>query len=156
MKRDDWDDTLPLWVLTRPGLPGGPGWPTEGRSPAGGSPVGPPTQSAALAPPSPLAVGLAAQEASAAKHGPEIAALVPVAVELARKAGPAGVTVSDVRIVGAQRGLVDPLTAGRGRALSWMSAVMQRAGLEPTDRMRRSEIPGSHGRLQRIWMAPDA
>ena len=80
----------------------------------------------------------------------QIEALTPVMRELAAKAGADGVTVADLRSVATQRGL---LGASRGRGLSWLSAVPRAAGLEPTERMRRSHIAGSHGNLQRIWVS---
>lgn len=81
--------------------------------------------------------------------------LVPLARELAMKAGPHGVTVADVRVTAIQRGLLTG--AERGRALSWLSAVMKRAALLPSTEYRRSAIPQSHGNLHRVWrfLPPD-
>ena len=96
----------------------------------------------------PVQVGRRKRDATAAAHKSDIEALIPLAQELARKAGVSGVCVSDLRVVATQRGL---LGASVGRKLSFLGAVMQAAGLTPTDQWRRSVIPGSNGNLNRCW-----
>lgn len=87
----------------------------------------------------------------------EIEQLAPLMYELARKAaadGGHGATVSDLRIVAVQRGIV--LTGReKKRDLSYLGAVPKAAGLEPVPgQFRRSDIPDSHGNLQRLWRVP--
>lgn len=94
----------------------------------------------------PAHVGIATAVAGRAE---QIQALVPLMKELAVKAGDAGVTVHDLRIVAVQRGLLP--AASRGRELSFLSAVPKAAGLTPTAQLRRSPIPASHANLGRIW-----
>ena len=86
---------------------------------------------------------------SAAKHSHRITLLVPVVRELASKAGQMGVTISDVRLVAVQRGLL--ATQAKGRELSFLGALMRAAGLVPTDRTRRSTIDQSHGNRHTVW-----
>jgi len=77
---------------------------------------------------------------------------VPLALALALKAGPHGLTVADLRLKAVQEGI---LTGGeQGRSLSFLGKVMQRAGLRATDRMRRSCIAKSNGNLHRVWVHP--
>jgi hypothetical protein len=83
------------------------------------------------------------------KHSFEIQRLRPLVLELAEKAGASGITVSDVRLYAVHRNLLTG--SERGRALSWMGALMKAAGLVPTDQYRRSEIGRSHGNLHRIY-----
>jgi len=87
---------------------------------------------------------------SAAKHSHRITLLVPVVRELASKAGQQGVTISDVRLVAVQRGLL-PETA-KGRELSWLGALCRAAGLIATDQTRRSVIAQSNGNRQTVWV----
>ena len=83
------------------------------------------------------------------RHESQIVVLVPLARELARKVGAVGITVSDLRLYAVQRGL---LTGGEtGKTLSYLGAVLKRAGLTATDHVRRSVIGRSHGNLQRVW-----
>lgn len=96
-----------------------------------------------------LQLGFDALDSTAAKHRAEIEALVPLALELARKAGPDGITVSDLRVTATQRGLIGE---SRGRSHSWLGAVMKAAGLTPTDRYRRSDVPASHANLHRVYV----
>ena len=86
---------------------------------------------------------------SASKHSHRITLLVPVVRELAKKAGDAGVTVSDVRLTAVQRGLLQ--SEARGRDLSFLGAVCRAAGLIPTERTRRSTIDQSHGNRHTVW-----
>lgn len=98
-------------------------------------------------------VGLAARDRAASRHTAEIAALVPIALELARKAGAHGVTVADVRLTAVQRGILTGQETGR--ALSYLGKVMEAAGLERTGRYRRSHLISSHGNLQAEWRVPE-
>lgn len=76
-----------------------------------------------------------------------IARLTPLAKELSERS--AVIAVDDLRIVAVQRGI---LTGGEtGRTLSFLPAVFQAAGLEPTGQYRRSSIPRSHGNLCATW-----
>lgn len=110
--------------------------------------------SAALRAETPLAqqIGLWTRGAASA-HAAEIARLVPLARELARSAGPAGVTVADLRAEGERRGLVPAYTVGR--ELSYLGTVMRAAGLRATDRTRRSSIPQSHGNRHTVHVLPE-
>lgn len=93
--------------------------------------------------------GMSALADTAAKHRSEIECLIPLARELAQKAGPAGITVSDLRLYAVQRGLLTGQE--RGRELSYLGAVMRAAGLTATDEYRRSDIGKSHGNLHRAY-----
>lgn len=90
----------------------------------------------------------------AGRHANDIRVLTPLVLELARKAGAAGVTVADVRIVARQRRLL-PQSRVRDRSLSWLGAVMRAAGLKPTGRVRRSPIGESHGNRHSVWCLPE-
>ena len=103
--------------------------------------------------PSPDQINLWATSA-APKHSGAIEMLKPIAIELARKAKHAGVTVADVRLVAVQRGLLSG--AEGGRELSYLGAVMRAAKLSPTDRTRRSHIDRSHGNRHTVWVDPEA
>lgn len=94
-------------------------------------------------------VGLAARDRTASRHSALIAALVPLAQELARTAGPAGITVADIRLAAVQRGLLSGNE--EGRELSYLSAVPPAAGLKPTGTFRRSVIVKTHGNLNQVW-----
>ena len=79
--------------------------------------------------------------------------LIPIARELAEKAGDFGCTVADVRIAAVQRGLLTG--EERGRRLSFLGKVMRAAGLEPTGEYRRSHIGKSHGNLHAVHVTPE-
>lgn len=100
-----------------------------------------------------LQLGLDALDATAARpdHQAQIAALVPLARELA-KARPRGVTISDLRHEAVRRGLL-PATAS-GRALSFLGYVFKAAKLVVTDDFRRSDVDASHGNPHRVWVLP--
>jgi hypothetical protein len=97
--------------------------------------------------------GLRARDETAAKHAREIAELVPLAQELARKA-PDGITVSDVRLFAVQRGLLTGQE--KHRQLSYLGKVMEAAGLVPTGEYRRSSILRSHGNLHAVHVLPES
>lgn len=101
-----------------------------------------------------IEAGMAALADTAAKHEASIQALIPLARELAAKVGAAGITVSDLRIVAVQRGLLTGQETGR--QLSWTGAVLSRAGLEPTGEWRRSAVVKSHGNPHRVFRLPEA
>ena len=73
--------------------------------------------------------------------------LVPLARQLAAQAGGHGITVSDVVLVASRRGLVVPDRA------HCLGHLMMKAGLNPTEKMRRSPIKKQRGRFQRVWTA---
>ena len=79
--------------------------------------------------------------------------LIPLALELARKAGPDGITVADLRLYAVQRGILSGQETGR--QLSYLGAVLTLAGLAKSERFRRSVIEQSHGNLHRVWVAPE-
>jgi hypothetical protein len=110
-----------------------------------------------------LQLGLALAERSADARARLVAELIPIARELAERAAEQsaalgcvesmGVTVADVRVAAARRGLLPQ--QGQGRTLSFLGAVMKRAGLRATDRVRRSHVPGTHGNANRIYTLPE-
>ncbi len=98
-----------------------------------------------------IEAGMTALSDTASRHATEIAALVPLARELAAKA-PSGITVSNLRLAAVQRGLLTG--EERGRRLSYLGAVLSAAGLEPTGEWRRSSIMKSHGNPHRVFRLP--
>lgn len=80
----------------------------------------------------------------------DIARLVPLARELATKAGASGITVSNLRLAAVARGLLTGQETGR--RLSFLGAVMRKAGLRNTGEWRRSDVQRSHGNLNAIWV----
>jgi hypothetical protein len=77
--------------------------------------------------------------------------LVPIAQELAQRAGPQGITVANLRLEAVRRGILSG--EEQGRALSFLGAVMRKAGLTATNDWRRSHISKSHGNAHRVWRA---
>ena len=96
-----------------------------------------------------IEAGMTALADTAAKNAEAIARLIPLARELAARS-PTGVTISDVRLYAQQRGLLSGTE--RGRQLSFLGAVMQKAGLTPTGEWRRSSILKSHGNNHRVYV----
>lgn len=92
-------------------------------------------------------------ESGTGEHETEITLLIPIAQRLAREAGAQGVTVADVREEAARKGLIPPL--GKGRSLSYLGALMKRAGLVATDQTRRSHIEGSNGNRGTVWISTE-
>lgn len=84
----------------------------------------------------------------------DIERLVPIAQELARKAGQYGVTISDVRLAAVQRGILTGEETGR--QLAYLGAVMRVAKLSATTLTRRSTIEKSHGNRHTVWVDPSA
>lgn len=82
----------------------------------------------------------------------DIERLVPLAKELARTAGADGVTVANLRSIAVARGILTG--EERGRRLSYLGKVMQRAELVPTGEYRRSHIGRSHGNLHAVYVLP--
>lgn len=78
----------------------------------------------------------------------DIQRLVPLAQELAEKAGPAGITVSNLRFAAVRKNLLTG--AETGRRLSFLGAVMKRAGLVNTGQFRRSDVMAAHGNLNAV------
>jgi hypothetical protein len=95
----------------------------------------------------------AGQQRSAARHAAEIAALAPIARELAVKAGPLGIIAADVRLAGVQRGILTGTETGR--ELSYLPAVMRAAGLVSTGQYRKSQIPKAHANPNLVHVAPE-
>lgn len=93
-----------------------------------------------------IAAGKAGLAQSEAHYERYILALIPVAQELARKAGFRGITVADIREVGESRGLIPP-----GIPLDWLPAVPRRAGLKATGGFRRSHVLKTHGNLGQVY-----
>lgn len=83
----------------------------------------------------------------------DVERLVPLAKELARRAGRSGITVSDLRITAVQRGLLTG--AEEGKRLAYLGSVMPAAGLVTTGHYRRSDVAKSHGNLHSVWVHPD-
>lgn len=107
----------------------------------------------ALAPdtrrPTALEAGQESLARTAAKNEELLQALVPLARELALRAGPAGITVSNVRLLAVQRGIL----AGN-EPLDCLGVLMKRAGLVPTGATRRSDLHVTHGIRQLVWRSP--
>lgn len=81
--------------------------------------------------------------------------LVPLARDLAVKAGTSGVTVADLRHFAEDpsRGL---MTGAESRTRgSYLGQVMRRAGLVETGQYRRSTVAKSHRNLHAVWVAPE-
>lgn len=88
-----------------------------------------------------------------AGHAEELDALVPLTLELARKAGDYGVTVGDVRLRAQRDGLLPQHP--NGRQLSWLTGLPKRAGLVATDRRRLSPLPHSRN-SHVVYLLPEA
>lgn len=87
-----------------------------------------------------------------AKNEETIQQLIPIARSLAWLAyeqGEEGITVSDLRLAGMEKDLIDGTV--KDRSLSYLGAVMKRAGLRNTGRRRRSGLEKTHGNLQTVW-----
>ena len=80
----------------------------------------------------------------------ELDRLVPLARELAEKAGRDGITVENVRRAAVDRGLLTGFE--QGRKLSYLGGLLKRAGLVSTGQYRRSGIGRSHGNLHRVYV----
>ena len=100
-----------------------------------------------------LQLGFEAMERAAARddHRSLIEKLIPIAQGLAR-VRPEGVTIADVRHEAVRQCILQGKP--KGRELAFLGAVMRRAGLVSTDDVRRSDVEGSHGNLQRVWKRP--
>jgi hypothetical protein len=90
-------------------------------------------------------------EKGATKHHLEIKVLAPIAAELARIHG--SVTVEDLRLEAERRKLL-PARNSRDRTLSYLGAVMKRAGLVASGQTRRSAIAHSHRNRHTVWIQP--
>jgi len=91
-----------------------------------------------------------ARTAGKAKNAAAIAALVPIAQRLADSSA-AGITVTNLRRAGIKAGILTGFE--KGKALSYLGAVMKAAGLRPAGH-RRSDLNASHGNLQVVWVRP--
>ncbi len=79
--------------------------------------------------------------------------LVPIAQELAAKAGPHGVTVSDVRIAAQNRGLA---TGKESRTRgSYLGQLMRMAGLKKTRERRTSLVKDAHHNSNIVYVLPE-
>ena len=79
-----------------------------------------------------------AREVAGRGHEADLEALVPIALELAEKAGPEGIIAGDVRLVAERRGLIGK--SPNQRTLSWLTWIGKKAGLHNTGRRRLSTI----------------
>jgi hypothetical protein len=85
------------------------------------------------------------RERAAKTHRAAMEQLVPVALEVALRAGPQGCTVGDIRLLAQRRGLIPQI--GEGRQLSYLAALPKQAGLVSTGDRRMSPIPRSRNDL---------
>lgn len=101
-----------------------------------------------------LQLGFDALEAAAARDERKtlIDKLVPLAQELAQRAGKSGITVANLRHAAVRRGLL-PQTS-KDRALSFLGSVMRTSRLIAIDEWRRSDVVRSHGNAHRVWVSP--
>ena len=83
----------------------------------------------------------------------DIQRLIPLALELAQTAGAEGVTVANVRLIAVARGILTG--EEKGRRLSYLGKVLQRADLVSTGEYRRSSIPRSNGNLHAVYVLPE-
>lgn len=91
-----------------------------------------------------------AERYTPAQRAADVARLVPLARELAKKTGTKGITVSNLRLAAVARGLLTGEETGR--RLSFLGSVMKKAGLTRTGEWRRSDVQRSHGNLNAIWV----
>lgn len=100
-----------------------------------------------------LQLGFEALELAAAKAERKalIEKLVPIAQELAQRAGDNGITVANLRHAAQRYGILP--RSGDERALSFLGAVMRKAKLIATKHFRRSDVTCSHGNAHRVWVA---
>jgi len=76
----------------------------------------------------------APRKRTAKRHAAHVQRLVPLAQELALRAGSSGITAGDIRLAAEQRGLLDAFP--KDRRLSWLWAVPKAAGLQRTNQRR--------------------
>lgn len=87
-------------------------------------------------------------------NGALIEQLVPIARRLAAYHPVSGITISDIRRVAEEEGI---LTGEEHRhQLSALSAVPAAAGLTPTDSTRKATTPSARGRRQVVWISAAA
>lgn len=79
---------------------------------------------------------------------------IPVAQELGRRVGRIGVTVGNLRLALASRGIITGHERGKG-ALSWIGRVFARADFKATALFRRSVVKATHGVPNRVWVLPE-
>lgn len=108
---------------------------------------------AALAPdqsrPSATERGLERLAQATAANEDIIAALVPLAQELAAHS-PEGLTVTNLRRYAVLKGVL----TGEEKNLHFLGSVMKRAGLVSTGETRRSDLGVTHGIRQVVWRLP--
>jgi hypothetical protein len=102
-----------------------------------------------------LQLGLDALNAAADRTERQrlIEKLIPIALELAQRAGKSGITVANLRHYAARNGLL-PRRGKEQRDLSFLGTVMRKAKLINTLQRRRSDVVGSHGNLHVVYVAP--
>jgi hypothetical protein len=117
--------------------------------------IGPSTMSRTATSRSELQLGLDALNASADRTERQrlIEKLIPIAHELAQRAGKSGITVANLRHYAARNGLL-PRRGKEQRDLSFLGTVMRKAKLINTLQRRRSDVVGSHGNLHVVYVAP--
>lgn len=96
-----------------------------------------------------LDTGMEALARTVPKNEDMIARLVPIAQELAWKFGTDGITTTDLRLEASDRRILTGLE--RGKDLSYLGAVMKRAGLVNSGNYRRSTLKVTHGIPQAVW-----
>lgn len=103
-----------------------------------------------------LQLGFDALEEAAERESRKaiIEKLIPLAQELAQRAGHDGITVANLRHAAVRRGLL-PQTGKEQRDLSFLGVVLKKAKLISTDRFRRSDVVRSHGNPHRVYVAID-
>lgn len=80
--------------------------------------------------------------------------LAGLAVEIALREGPDGVTVSDVREEAERIGILTGEETGERMKRLKLHTVCRRAGLLLTDRLRRSKVPRAHSNRNAVYVHP--
>lgn len=83
----------------------------------------------------------------------DIERLVPLARELAEKAGAQGIRVENIRVQAVERGYL----TGQERNLHWIGSVPRRAGLVNSGKplFRNKTIKKTHGNPGATWVLPE-
>lgn len=82
----------------------------------------------------------------------DVERLIGLAVELALCEGDEGITVSDLREAAERIGIPTGEESAEKMKRLNLGAVLQRAGLRATDRLRRSKVPRAHGNRNVVWV----
>lgn len=91
-----------------------------------------------------------ARHQTESRNQQRIRELVPLAIELARKAGREGITVANLR----QAAQLEVQDREHQRAYSWLGAVLKRAGLIHTSERRMTAEARTRNRND-VWVHPD-